>query len=68
MSNGKSPCKNCGQPTTFPENANLERVNLGWCNPCFVQGRRNYTTSSGNTRWFDEDRTVDGTWTRFRKK
>lgn len=31
----KVPCKNCGFPTTFPDNCDGRRERLGWCPACF---------------------------------
>ena len=31
------PCKNCGEPTRFDENALGERADKGWCHRCMRQ-------------------------------
>lgn len=33
----KVKCKNCGDMTNMPSNADFERDTLQWCVPCFQQ-------------------------------
>lgn len=54
-------CTNCGQPTSFTDNASPRRHDLGWCDSCFKQGQRTFKDSvTGETRYLDELRTIDG--------
>ncbi len=65
----KIVCKNCGNPTQFGETANPTRVNLGWCEPCFRHSQRTFEDkSTGETRYIDELRTIDGIKTRYTPK
>jgi len=58
---GKVLCGNCGQPTLFTESSSPQRYALGWCNACFKQSQRTFSDRvTGETRYFDELRTVDG--------
>lgn len=58
---GKVLCTNCGQPTLFTDNASPERHALGWCDACFKHSKRTFKDSvTGETRYFDELRTVEG--------
>jgi hypothetical protein len=69
MNKAKTLCKNCGQSTKFGESADSERAKLGWCNPCFVHSRRNFIDPvTDNKVWYDELRTIDGTWSPFQPK
>lgn len=36
----KPRCKNCGDETSFPANADHERSKLGWCVPCYTTWRK----------------------------
>ena len=66
---GKTLCKNCGQPTQFGETADPQRAALGWCNSCYKQSQRTFKDSiTGETRYLDELRTIDGIRTRFTPK
>lgn len=57
----KVVCSNCGQPTLFTEQSSAERCALGWCNACFTQSKRTFSDSvTGEKRYFDDLRTVDG--------
>lgn len=54
-------CTNCGQPTYFTDNASAKRHELGWCDSCFKQSQRTFKDGvTGETRYFDELRTIDG--------
>lgn len=58
---GKVTCCNCGQPTLFTESSSPQRHALGWCNACFQQSGRTFSDRvTGEKRYFDELRTVDG--------
>ena len=58
---GKVLCSNCGQPTTFTDNSSPRRHELGWCDSCFKHSQRTFKDSAtGEMRYFDELRTVDG--------
>ena len=66
---GKELCNNCGQPTVFTENAAPQRVALGWCDSCFKHSQRTFKDSvTGESRYFDELRTVDGIKSRYSPK
>ncbi len=66
---GKVLCKNCGQPTLFTDNAAPHRHDLGWCDACFKHSQRTFVDSAtGETRYFDELRTVDGIKNRYSPK
>jgi protein-arginine kinase activator protein McsA len=61
MAKPKVVCKNCGQPTSFGEMAEIRRVDLGWCPACYKQSQRSFTSAAtGDKRWHDELMTVDG--------
>jgi hypothetical protein len=65
----KTVCKNCGQRTTFGDTADVERVKLGWCSPCFVHSRRTFVDKDTSTiRYYDELRTIDGIKSRYNPK
>ena len=69
MPKAKTLCKNCGQPTTFGDIADYERVKLGWCNPCFKHSQRTFVDKdTGTTKYYDELRTVDGIKSRYSPK
>jgi hypothetical protein len=54
-------CSNCGQPTVFTENSSPQRYALGWCDACFKHSQRTFSDKvTGETRYFDELRTIDG--------
>jgi len=58
---GKKLCKNCNQPTQFPERSNSHRYDLGWCSPCFNYGQAPFENKeTGKRPYFDQLRTVDG--------
>lgn len=66
---GKALCKNCGQPTLFTDNAAPQRHALGWCDACYKHSQRTFKDSvTGETRYFDELRTVDGIKNRYSPK
>ena len=66
---GKVLCKNCGAPTQFGETANPTRHRLGWCEPCFKHSQRTFEDKhTGEKRYYDELRTVDGIKNRFSPK
>jgi len=66
---GKPACANCGDPTTFAENADRERVRLGWCEPCFKHSQRTFVDFyTRETRYLDELRTIDGIRSRWSPK
>lgn len=66
---GKPTCGNCGDPTTFAENADRERVRLGWCEPCFRHSQRTFVDFyTRETRYLDELRTIDGIRSRWSPK
>ena len=66
---GKIMCTNCGQPTLFTENAAPQRRSLGWCDACYKHSQRTFKDSvTGETRYFDELRTVDGIKNRYSPK
>ena len=68
-SNGKVVCKNCGAPTQFGESANPKRFRLGWCDPCFKHSMRTFEDKqTGEKRYFDELRTIDGIKSRYSPK
>ena len=57
----KSVCANCGAPTRFTETANPVRSSLSWCDPCFKHSQRTFKDKeTGDKRYYDELRTVDG--------
>ena len=69
MGKPKTLCKNCGQSTTFGETADVQRVKLGWCNPCFKQSQRTFEDKdSGERRYYDDLRTIDGIKSRYSPK
>ena len=69
MKGPKIFCRNCGHPTTFGDNASLERVKRGWCNPCYAQSTRTFEDPvTGKKRYIDELRTIDGIKTRWSPK
>jgi hypothetical protein len=58
---GKTLCKNCGHPTYFTERTNSTREANGWCGPCYSHSQRTFEDKeTGEKRYFDEFRTVDG--------
>jgi hypothetical protein len=62
-------CRNCGNTTNFGETANSQRVAQGWCEPCFRHSQRTFDDRlTGEKRYFDELRTVDGIKGRFSKR
>jgi hypothetical protein len=68
-SRGKVACKNCGAPTQFGETANPTRFRLGWCEPCFKHSLRTFEDKqTGEKRYFDELRTIDGIKNRYSPK
>ena len=68
-SKGKVACKNCGAPTQFGDTANPTRFKLGWCEPCFRHSQRTFQDKhTGETRYIDELRTVDGIKSRYSPK
>jgi hypothetical protein len=68
-SRGKVACKNCGAPTQFGETANPTRFRLGWCEPCFKHSLRMFEDKqTGEKRYFDELRTIDGIKNRYSPK
>jgi hypothetical protein len=69
MPKPRALCKNCGQPTTFGARAQLERVKRGWCGECFVQSQRTFDDpETGEKRYYDDLRTIDGIKSRFSPK
>lgn len=63
---GKVLCTNCGAPTQFGENANPTRYRLGWCDPCFKHSQRTFGDKhTGDVRYYDELRTIDGIKSRY---
>lgn len=63
---GKVLCTNCGAPTQFGDTANPKRYQLGWCEPCFRHSQRTFIDkTSGETRYIDEFRTIDGIKSRY---
>ena len=63
---GKVLCTNCGAPTQFGETANPKRYQLGWCEPCFKHSQRTFKDeTTGETRYIDEFRTIDGIKSRY---
>ena len=63
---GKVLCTNCAAPTQFGETANPTRYRLGWCEPCFKLSQRTFEDKhSGEKRYFDELRTIDGIKSRY---
>jgi hypothetical protein len=63
---GKVLCTNCGAPTQFGETANPTRYRLGWCEPCFKHSQRTFEDKhTGEKRYFDELRTIDGIKSRY---
>jgi len=63
---GKVLCANCGAPTQFGETANPTRYRLGWCDPCFKHSQRTFEDkSTGEKRYYDELRTIDGIKSRY---
>lgn len=63
---GKVLCKNCGAPTKFGETANPTRDRLGWCEPCFKHSERTFEDKhTGEKRYYDELRTIDGIKSRY---
>ena len=65
-SKGKVLCANCGAPTQFGETANPTRYRLGWCDPCFKHSQRTFEDKqTGEKRYYDELRTVDGIKSRY---
>jgi hypothetical protein len=68
-SKGKVACANCGGPTQFGDTANPTRHRLGWCEPCFRHSQRTFQDKhTGETRYIDELRTVDGIKSRYSPK
>ena len=68
-SKGKVACKNCGAPTQFGDTANPTRFRLGWCEPCFKHSLRTFEDKqTGEKRYFDELRTIDGIKNRYSPK
>lgn len=66
---GKVLCSNCGQPTQFTEQASPQRYALGWCDACFKHSQRTFKDSvTGEIRYFDDLRTVDGIKNRYSPK
>jgi hypothetical protein len=58
---GKVLCTNCGQPTVFTENTHPQRYAHRWCDACFKHSQRTFKDSvTGETKYFDEFRTIDG--------
>lgn len=69
MTKPKILCKNCGQSTSFGETAGLERVKLGWCNPCYKHSQRTFKDKhTGEKHFYDELRTIDGIKSRYSPK
>jgi len=65
----KIACKNCGASTQFGDNANSTRFELGWCEPCFKHSQRTFRDKhTGETRYIDELRTIEGIKTRYTSK
>lgn len=65
-SKGKFLCTNCGAPTQFGVTALSKRSELGWCEPCFKHSLRTFKDpTTGETRYADEFRTVDGIKNRY---
>ena len=63
---GKVLCANCGAPTQFGDTANPKRYRLGWCEPCFKHSQRTFEDkSTGEKRYYDELRTIDGIKSRY---
>ena len=61
-------CKNCGERTHFPENAQWKRYTLGWCEPCYRQSLRgSEDKETGERVYSDEIRTIDGIKNRYRR-
>lgn len=68
-SKGKVACMNCGAPTQFGDRANPARFSLGWCEPCFRHSLRTFDDKqTGEKRYFDELRTIDGIKNRYSPK
>ena len=66
---GKVACANCGAPTQFGETANPTRYRLGWCDPCFKHSQRTFEDKqTGEKRFYDELRTIDGIKSRYSPK
>lgn len=66
---GKILCTNCGSPTQFGETANPKRYALGWCEPCFRHSKRTLKDEvTGEKRYLDEFRTIDGIKTHWSPK
>jgi hypothetical protein len=62
-------CTNCGGVTQFGENAEARRVALAWCDSCFKHSQRTFKDSdTGESRYFDGLRTVDGIKSRYSPK
>ena len=54
-------CTNCGAPTQFGDRANPKRHGLEWCEPCFKHSHRTFEDKhTGEKRYYDELRTIDG--------
>lgn len=63
---GKVLCTNCRAPTQFGVTANQKRLQLGWCEPCFKHSQRTFSDKfTGETRYIDEFRTIDGIKSRY---
>ena len=63
---GKVLCKNCGAPTQFGDTANPTRYRLGGCDPCFKHSQRTFEDKdTGEKRYYDELRTIDGIKSRY---
>lgn len=57
---GKVVCTNCGAPTPAVR-ANPKRYGLGWCEPCFKHSQRTFEDKqTGEKRYYDELRMIDG--------
>lgn len=65
----KALCANCGQPTQFGEKTAHRRAELGWCDSCYKHSQRTFQDKvTGEKRYFDEFRTIDGIKSRFNPK
>ena len=66
---GKPLCKNCGSPTNFTDRTTQDRVLKGWCEPCYKQSHRTFEDKdTGEIRYLDETRTIDGVKSRYNRK
>jgi len=62
-------CSNCGAPTHFGQTATLDRLKLRWCEPCYRHSQRTFEDrDTGEKRFIDELRTIDGIKTRYSPK